>query len=104
MPRGRQATLPTDGEELARLAGATIFRGAGQFFCLGARGYPMAEKLIQQPSSIAFTTEITEATEKTRKSKCPKSSSVFSVCSVVKALTVKYFENAGSSMRFGARG
>lgn len=26
---------------------------------------PMAEKLIQQPSSITFTTEITEATEKT---------------------------------------
>jgi hypothetical protein len=46
--------------------------------------------------SIAFTTENTAATEKTKKSKCPKPSSVLSVGSVVNALTVKYFENAGS--------
>ena len=58
--------------------------------------YPLAPKLIQLLSSIAFTTEHTEATEKTRKSECPKSSSVLSVDSVVKALNVKYFENAGS--------
>ena len=56
----------------------------------------LAPNLIQLPSSIAFTTEPTETTEKTRESKCPKSSSVLSVGSVVKALTVKYFENAGS--------
>ncbi len=57
---------------------------------------PLAEQHIQLPLSIAFTPEHTEATEKTRKSQCPKSSSVLSVYSVVRALTVKYLENAGS--------
>ena len=35
--QGRQATLPTDCEEIARLAGATIVRCAGQLFFIGLR-------------------------------------------------------------------
>jgi hypothetical protein len=56
---------------------------------------PWAPKLIQLPSSNAFTTENTEAIEKKMRSELLKSSSVLSVFSVVKSLAAKHFKNDG---------
>ena len=63
----------------------------------------LASELIEQPSSIAFTTENTEATEKKRRVR-RNDFSVLSVFSVVKSLAAKYFKNDGSAKSFGAGG